>query len=210
MATILANTGVIFPDGTTQTTAAVTGGGVVTTIYTSPATWTKPATVKSIKVTIVSGGGGGQGGAPGTLRSGGNGAAGMGFYQALDIPGPVAVTVGAGGSGGAVPAVAGTAGGTSSFGPLISATGGAGGTSTPGVASGGAFTPSPTNVGSPGQPGATNSNYFIGSSGLGFGFSGAISAGNGFGGGGSYGSVGPPATAGYSGATGVVIVEEFY
>jgi hypothetical protein len=53
-------------------------GNQITTIYTSPAPWTKPATLKSVKVTLVSGGGGGGGGTgagQGALPggSGGNG-----------------------------------------------------------------------------------------------------------------------------------------
>ena len=113
--TSIGSSGVVFPDGTTQASAG--GNGTITRIYTSPATWTKPTTVKSIKVTVVSGGGGGQGGGgPGITRTGGNGAGGMGFYQAPAIPGPVVVTVGAGGTAGAFPLGAGGAGGPTSFG----------------------------------------------------------------------------------------------
>ena len=107
--------GITFGDSTVQTSAAAPN--YVSTIYTSPATWTKPSTIKAVRVTIVAGGGGGTGGVfPGTSSSGGGGgAAGYGYFPAPSIPGPTAVTVGAAGSGVTQGSTGGT-GGTSSFG----------------------------------------------------------------------------------------------
>jgi hypothetical protein len=214
--TSIGASGVVFPDGTTQASASV--GGVVTRIYTSPTTWTKPATVKSIKVTVVGAGGGGSGGGPGFPVTGGNGAAGMGFFQAPAIPGPVIVQVGASGTGGVFPRGSGTVGGPSSFGSLITAPGGGAGIYSPALVLGGVFTPSPTNVGSPGQPGiffAPGSSLVSTVSGLGFGFGGFAGSNNspgiGFGGAGGSGSIAnSPTSAGSSGSGGLVIVEEFY
>jgi hypothetical protein len=128
--------------------AAAGGGNYVMQVYTSPATWTKPATVKAVKITLVGGGGGGAGtGHPAGGRGGGGGAGGgaIGYVPAPSIPGPVTVTVGAGGT---TTTGSGGSGGTSSFGPFISATGGGGGTfviGSDGVGgAGGAGVPSPT------------------------------------------------------------------
>jgi hypothetical protein len=169
MPTSLLSTGVQFPDNSVQGIAS----NYIVRTYTAPATWTKPTGLKAVKVTVVGGGGGG-GGAAGVLSqtNGGVGACGgTAIKLAIDapsIPGPVAVTVGAGGAGGvaATPGnfniTAGT-GGTSSFGPFVSATGGQGAFSspggpaavrTPGSGSGGDF-----NYGSPQlDSGAFNTN----------------------------------------------------
>jgi len=101
-------------------TSGATGVPVLN-VYTSSSTWTKPATVKAIKVTVV--GGGGSGGTSGpptapTAAGGGSGGGGGGtsifIYPGPSLPGPQPYTVGG-------------AGGTSSFGvapiTVISATG---------------------------------------------------------------------------------------
>jgi hypothetical protein len=155
-------------------------------VFTAPGTWTKPATVKQIKVTVVGGGGGRPG--PGTNVGGGGGGAAIRWISAPSIPGPVSVTRGAGSTGGT--------GGTSSFGAFASATGG--GTSTGGTGSSGDL-----NIG--GQSGMANGG---GSSILGGGGGGGNEAGKLYGGG---GGSGPSPTVGTStGADGVIIVEEFY
>jgi len=188
----------------------------VVTIYTSPSPWTKPATLKAIKVTMVAGGGGGAGGTPASSVRGGNGGNGgvlWGYAQTPAIPAPVTITVGAAGTAGTSPAGSGGSGGTSSFGAVFSTTGGGGGA--PGAsngASGGSFaiTPAPTSsslqitnplaavvqaFGIPAQPttgGAPGT------------------AGTGYGAGGGGGSGPSPNNAGAAGTAGFVIVEEFY
>jgi hypothetical protein len=112
--------------------AGSAGGDYVMQVYGSPATWTKPASIKAVKVTVVGGGGGGGGGG-GSFRAGGGGGGGVAieYLDAPAIPGPVTVTVGGGGP-------SAVAGGTSSFGPFNSATGGAAGAISPFVGAGGA------------------------------------------------------------------------
>lgn len=229
MATSLISTGVQFPDATIQTTAATGGGDYIMRTYTSSTTWSKPAGLKAVKVTVVGGGGGG-----GTtygaylypaaaVPGGGGGGMSIEYIPAGSIPGPVSVTVGAGGG-------SHSSGGTSSFGAFLSATGGSGGAyySNPGYqgpsyADGGAGSGGDINIpGSAsfnaitqtaalGQVGpalggfsamyATSGSYSNQGSASGFG-----NAGNGRGYyPGSYGTY-----SGGSGAAGVVIVEEFY
>lgn len=168
----------------------------VVTIYTSPSPWTKPATLKAIKVTVVAGAGG-----SGPNRAGSGGAAGYLFLQAPAIPGPVTVTVGAGGAGAPT---GGATGGTTSFGPLASVTGGSGGPATPApTGPGGSATPSPTFLGSNGQTALTAQG---GNSGLGFGQGGLNTNTPAVG----YGAGAGSSASSLSGAAGVVIVEEFY
>jgi hypothetical protein len=201
--------------GVSWTTAAA-GGFSNMTVFTSPGTFTTPATTTQIKVTVVGGGGAGGGG----YYGGGGGGAGGG---AAIYVGPVsastgyAVTVGPGSTGGTGPGSSGGTGGTSSFGALASATGGAGG-------QGG-------NISSYGGTGGVGSagTFLIrgaggGSAGIGFGgpslYGGgarAISPGNGpanngsaggqYGGGGAGAASGPASSSGGAGAAGVVVVE---
>jgi hypothetical protein len=112
-------------NGSAWGSAAGAGGALQTfTVATTPGTWTKPATIKGIKVTVV--GGGGNSGSVARAASpvnitvsmatggGGGGGSAIRLYPAPSIPGPQPYTVGG-------------AGGTSSFGgtaPVISATGG--------------------------------------------------------------------------------------
>ena len=107
-----------------------------TQFFTSPGTWSKPPDASSVEVWIVGGGGGGGGGnnnqpQGSPAQRGADGGVGMKIIQ--NITGPVPVTVGAAGGGGAMNAN-GTIGGTSVFGPYPGggnaiATGGAGGRS---------------------------------------------------------------------------------
>jgi hypothetical protein len=226
--------GVTFPDGSVQSTKGA-AGDVIMNVYTSlgTSTWTKPATIKSIKVTVV--GGGGSGGTatrgaqyPSMLQVTRNGAStggggGGGYaqktYPAATLPGPQPFTV-----GGAATA--------SSFGgpaPIVSATGGSSSTSLTGApgpststnngvgAAGGAGSGGSLNI--PGGYGGGAGNQLGGSSVLSTqssenianatGISGVI-----YGGGGTGASAGASSVAGSfaggTGAQGVVIVEEFY
>ena len=214
MGTQIGSTGVIFGDGTTQNTAVT--GTYVFNVYTSPGTYTKPANLKSIKVTVVGGGGQGGAGNPATGGSGGGaGGAVIKVYQAPSLPASaVPFTIGAGGS------PAPTTGGTTSFGvaPLtvITATGGStGAAQSPGGAggtgSGGDFNlagGAGAQASTTGQnPGSTGGNSIFGGGGKGAPSPAATTYGAG-GGGGT--AVGQPSPSAINGAPGVVIIEEFY
>src|SRR5690625_4890004 len=105
-------------------------------IYTSNATWTKPAQLRCVEVWCVGGGGGGGATGPTSEATGAAGGGGGAAYRALNrdqLGSSVSVTVGSGGNGGASGGTAdvggpGQNGGTSSFGSHVSATGGQGGT----------------------------------------------------------------------------------
>lgn len=203
--------------------AAAGGGDYIMQAYTSPATWTKPAGLKAVRVTVI--GGGGSAGNFATpafpadqKTGGGGGGTGIKYLDAPAIPGPVTVTVGSGGAASG-PQV-GNAGGTSSFGPLVSATGGGGGNN--GGANryiaGGTATNATVSV-SGGVGAATAYNAcgavtgFIGGGTVlaqpsyGYQINTGLAANNYGGGGGSWTG---PTGIGVAGAGGIVIVEEFY
>lgn len=216
-------------DWTSAANPASTGVNAIT-VGVASGTWTKPATVKSIKVTVVGGGGAGAGGnaTPNpnsgptnpkvNLIGGGGGGAGgaaIRYYPAASLPGPQPYTVGA-------------AAGSSSFGvapiTVVSATGGANGSGISG-GTGGVGTNGQLNLtGGRGAGGSTftdvtpNQMNVTGGSGgstlVGFGgtsFQTTGFAGSSYGGGGGGGATGPaPTRAGGAGAGGVVIIEEFY
>jgi hypothetical protein len=227
---------VLTSNGTAWVSEAIAAGGdYIRRIYNTPATWTKPASVKAVKVAISSGGGAGggvQAQNTGNIRNISGGQGGMGitgsiYLSAPSIPGPVSVTVGSGGTG--VSGGAGNSGGTSSFGPFISATGGGGG---------GVATINPAAGGAAGATGtATNSEITFYSQPFAFGASAAVGGVIGFpgntgaavdpsstagnpatglvaSGGGARLVNSPgasnPARAGGNGGAGIIIVEEFY
>lgn len=122
-------------DGTSTSWATVSGGGggassadiqEFTTVGSS--TWAKPTGAQLVHVVVFSGGGGGgsgQRGAAGTFYGGGSGGGGGArleqWFPASALSASETITVGAGGTGGASPTVAGAgidgqSGGDSSFG----------------------------------------------------------------------------------------------
>ena len=121
--------------------AAAAGGGLLgMTAVTATGTFTIPAGVSKLKVTILGGGGGGGGGAAaigkyGTTfygAGGGGGGTAIQFISSVTPGNTITVTVGSGGAGGGSGS-GGTTGGTSSIASgtesitSVSATGGAGG-----------------------------------------------------------------------------------
>jgi len=111
--------------------AAAGFGGYNLVVFNSPGTYSPPASLKSVKVTV-QGGGGGAGGSSTNEFPGGGGGGGAAIeaIPVSSIPGPVSVTVGSGGNGGNggnTNGNNGNNGSTSSFGSFCSATGGGAG-----------------------------------------------------------------------------------
>lgn len=228
---------VLTSNGTAWVSEAISAGGdYVMQVYTSPATWTKPASIKAVKVTVLGGGGGGGNTNPGTpagSSGGGGGGVAIEYLDAPAIPGPVSVTAGAGGGGG-------SGGQTSSFGAFLSATGGAAGPAGTPASGGAGGSGSGGQLNWPGGKGGNNIGFDNGAGGGGGGGGDGTEAGNpasnltgggafgragearngqgngnpapgyGNGGGGSARPGGGPSYTGGSGSTGFVIVEEFY
>ena len=198
-------------------------------IFTSSGTFTIPAGVTSVKVTVVGGGGGGGGvgTVSATKRAGGGGGGGYTEKILTGItPGlTLSVSVGAGGSGGNQ--VSGGSGGTSSVSSgtqtitTISSTGGAGGTGgnvttgapggAGGTGSGGDFSVSGQAGGISGTvTGSGGSTFkFIGIGGFAYPLdNGNGNSGVGYGGGGSgTGNSGVNSSIGASGSSGIVMFE---
>lgn len=202
-------------NGTAWVSAAAAGGAAPTIqTFIAPGTYTKPAAIKGIKV-IVIGGGGNGGSIPSPVapqRCAGGGGAGGAAIRSLAapaLPGPVAITAGAG---------------TNSFGAFASATGGGNGSTGVQAAAGGNGgngSSGTINIGGgDGGAGVSGTGYLGGTGGssiLGGGGRGAAGtsttgvngqAGNSYGGGGG-GCTGINGVGG-TGASGIVIVEEFY
>lgn len=242
-----AGTGISINATSNTISSTVAGGGnyamqVYTNTTPAGVTWTKPANLVAVKVTVVAGGGGTSDitTSPGQVLLGaaGGGGASIEYIPAPSLPGPVTVTVGAGGTG------ASPTGGTSSFGAFLSATGGVGASAAPtgtstgapggagGAGSGGSYNlsggaggatsrpmltapPGPTFLAIVGAGGGSllstpdGQRSFSGSPG---GTSVSAVAGISYGGGatGAYYQPSGSPLAGASGGQGIIIVEEFY
>jgi hypothetical protein len=196
--------------GAAATWATAGGGFSNMQVFTSPGTFTTPATVTQVKVTVVGGGApGGTGSPTGNYGGGGGGGGGGAIYVGpVSASTPYAVTVGA-------------ASGTSSFSTLASATGGSGGSNTPtnnaggGGAAGGAGSAGTLQFNGGGGGGGSGSPAGTGLGGTGGNslFGGGARSGAGATGipgtaygGGASGSSSLPVAQG-TGAAGVVIVE---
>ena len=215
--------------------AAAGFGGYNLVVYNSPATYTPPADLESIKVTVIAGGGGGGGGNSGNKSGNGGGGGGtIEHIPAASMPGPVSVTVGSGGNGGNGvtgngSAPNGTNGSTSSFGSFCSATGGsAGGGSVPGSdfgapGAGGSGTGGDINMGGGRGGGGTNNERRAAGNGPFFGTGGngggtaipappgdsGVGSGSGGGGGCRTNDSGQAGSPGGAGIDGIVIIEEY-
>lgn len=169
-------------------------------IFTTSGTYTKPADLQYVKVTVVAGGGGSGGAAS---NGGGGGGASIKWISEASIGATETVTVGAGGAAGGG-ASSGSDGGTSSFGSHCSATGGAGATSV--------TTNAPGGVGSSGDINIDGGvGYSQGAEGNGggslFGHSSKYSTAPTTPGAGAPNDNGE---LGVAGADGIIIVEEFF
>ena len=199
---------VLTTDGSGNATFADAGGGgglQSMQVFTSSGTWTKPAGISKIKVTVVGGGGGGGGGSPGF--GGGAGGASIKFIDVSAVS-SVTLTVGSGGSG--VSSGTGGTGGTSSFSSYLSSTGGSGGDGSNG-GDGGAGSSGDINISGQSGDGGVYEQYggLGGASILGGGGRSRQTSGNyGGGGGGGY-TVYINTYPSGAGSSGIVIVEEY-
>jgi hypothetical protein len=196
-------------DWVSQAPAAPPAGGFSNMqVFESSGTFTVPAGITKVKVTVVGGGGNGATGG-GSLSSGGGGGGGGG--------GAIEVVTGLT-PGGTVSVTVGGAGGTSSFGAFCSATGGGNGSGgSPGdggLGSGGQLNIGGSRGGFPTASAGSAANYaqggaggnsFLGGGGGNANVSATGNAGKAYGGGGAGGST--SGLAGGAGAAGVVIVE---
>lgn len=183
-------------------------------VYTSNATWTKPAGLRYIEVEVQGGGGNGAKGNYNSDVNGGSG--GSGGYARKSIS--------ASDLGATETIVVGGINGTSSFGSIISCTGGGNGASSGTGGTAGTATGGDLNInGVAGSNGLVNNgssqyseyrapngaNSFLGIGGLADAVNGGAGHASGYGAGGSGASDEGSVTAG-AGSPGIVIVKEFY
>jgi hypothetical protein len=219
---------IALPDATQQGTAFL---GRKAQTFTSNGTFTIPAGITALKVTLV-GGGGGSGGALGIVCTGGATSGGGGggtcisYLTGLTPGGTISVTIGGAGTAGAATGTAGGAGGNSTITSgtqsitTVTAGGGGGSAGTTGGTSflAGGASGSATNgtINIPGQKGQTSPMNSVGgpggSSQMGFGgtpdgLTAAGTAGVGYGAGASGAGEGGTSRAGAAGTAGIVIFE---
>lgn len=215
--------------GTGTYWAPVSGTAPTTQVFTSSGTWNRPTGCKFVKVTLIGAGGGGGGGrmlstcascVPGIGGFGGVGGLSINWLDVTSIS-SATVTIGAGGAGSTG---TGSTGGTTSFGSYAQSTGGAGGVASTGGAgaagAGGTASLGTINVNGPSGPSGSTSIVVNGQlfGGLGTYLSsltgtfnnGVAGAGYGAPGSGGYNSSTVTYRAGANGASGLIIVEEFY
>ena len=201
---------VLTSNGTTWTSVLSTSP-ISVQIFSSSGTYFRPTGLIAAKITVVGGGGGG-GYNDGTNVCGGGGGGGgaIRFVSSATLGASQSVTVGIGGAAGTIISPqAGEAGGASSFGALASATGGDGGAGITGVGShGGIGSSGNLNMGGGSGNLAVGQPYVSGGASICGGGGGGGSAGRAYGGGGSCGSGG--GSSSFAGASGVVIVEEYF
>jgi hypothetical protein len=198
------------------------GSAPIVTVYTNSATWTKPAGLRYVRVRVQAGGGGGGGVTTGSTvgQGGGAGSYGERIIAATAIGATVNVTVGGGGAGGAVGTNPGANGGASSFGAFVTTNGGNGGGTSGGDPGDAVAAGSGGDLNIGGQSGRAGLGVGAGSGGdsmLGRGGTtilpgrrdGAPGIGYGAGGSGGFGT-GAGGSLGGAGASGVVVVEEYY
>ena len=181
--------------------AAAGGGDYVMQVFTSPGTWTKPAGLKAIKVTVIGGGGGGNS----SPSTGGTSSFGSPAFLSATGGASSPVSTGGAGSGGTINVSGGTGGSDAGVCSVTLTIGGAG-----------AFGFGAAVVANPQAPGQSTAGRAYGGGGVYTGQAGG-------GGGGAIEYIDAPSLPGPQpftvgagnpapapGGAGVVIVEEFY